>query len=347
MTILKSRFTYMILVGVVIAWLMHFAIFNFDRTEYLLLDFLPSIIVTIIVWQGNLWIDQWIDKYYPWIKQPGKRIIVHALFSVVYSTVIIYLSILAFHQFICTIRDTPLYDKDKNAVIATSLIIGVLVSIIILSVELGTRFFKQWKDSLLDVEKYKNESLQANLQNLKNQINPHFLFNNFSVLSSLVYQNQDKAVEFINQLSKVYRYLLDNRNHELISLETELDFVHSYTYLLKIRFDKNIHFDFQIEDITKSYLLPPMALQILIENAIKHNEVSSENPLTVLIISHTDYILVSNNLQLRKTMEPSSKTGLKNIQERYKYFTEKQVEIYQKENTFEVKIPLILESKSK
>jgi LytS/YehU family sensor histidine kinase len=223
----------------------------------------------------------------------------------------------------------------------TAVVLGVLISISILSIEISSQFFSHWKKSLVEVEKYKTESLHAQLQNLKNQINPHFLFNNMSVLSSLVYKDQDKAVDFINQLSKVYRYLLDNRNSELVTLDQELVFIRSYTYLLQIRFDTNIHFEFDIEDSKRNLMLPPMALQILIENAIKHNEVSSEQPLTIAIIVTDHFLQVRNNLQLRVNKETSCKTGLQNIKDRYQYFTDTPVEVIQNTNAFIVKIPLL------
>ena len=196
-----------------------------------------------------------------------------------------------------------------------------MMSILLLSIEISTQFFRHWKNSLVEIEKYRAESLQAQLQNLKNQINPHFLFNNMSVLSSLVYKDQDKAVEFINQLSKVYRYLLDNQNNELVTVEEELTFIRSYIFLLHIRFDQNLIIKTEVKKEDRTWLIPPMALQILIENAIKHNEASSEHPLAISIISEDEKLVVENNLQLRSQHEPGSKTGLENIRARYKFFT--------------------------
>ena len=196
-----------------------------------------------------------------------------------------------------------------------------MMSILLLSIEISTQFFRHWKNSLVEIEKYRAESLQAQLQNLKNQINPHFLFTNMSVLSSLVYKDQDKAVEFINQLSKVYRYLLDNQNNELVTVEEELIFIRSYIFLLHIRFDQNLIIKTEVKKEDRAWLIPPMALQILIENAIKHNEASSEHPLAISIISEDEKLVVGNNLQLRPQHEPGSKTGLENIRARYKFFT--------------------------
>jgi LytS/YehU family sensor histidine kinase len=162
-----------------------------------------------------------------------------------------------------------------------------------------------------------------------------------SVLSSLVYKDQDKAVDFINQLSKVYRYLLDSGSCELTTLEDEMQFLQSYTYLLNIRYSPNIHFEIAVsEDALKTHI-PPMSVQLLIENAIKHNEISSAAPLTISIRSEEMWLIVENNLQLRSTVENGSGTGLKNIRSRYQYFTDSEPEVTATETHFHVKIPLL------
>lgn len=326
----------MILVGIVISFLLDFIIKPVKVDHNPFFDFLTSILITIAVWEGNLRIDHWMNIKFPWVSKPGKRIIVHLPIIIVYSAVIIYISMLGFNKYVCALPENT-----KNAFMITSVIIGVMVSLIILPIEIGRQFFGHWKASLIEIEKYKTESLQAQLQNLKNQINPHFLFNNMSVLSSLVYKDQDKAVDFINQLSKVYRYLLDNKDSELVILEEELTFINSYTYLLQIRFDTNIKFEIDIEKNKLQQFLPPMALQILVENAIKHNEISEASPLIVHIKTIDDTLEVSNNLQLRIQSELSSKTGLKNINERYKYFTNKTVDVLENDQSFIVRIPLL------
>lgn len=332
----KNRFIYMIIVGVAVFLLLD-SVANIENENHnKFYDILISILITIFVWEGNLRIDNRMNQLFPWLIKTGKRIAVHLPISTLYSVSVICFPLLLYDICVC-----ELPARNQKELIVTSIIIGTLLSFLLLLVEISTQFFVQWKRSLVEVEKYKSESLQAQFQNLKNQINPHFLFNNLSVLSSLVYKDQDKSVEFINQLSKVYRYLLESNNNELVTLKSEINFIKSYTYLLKIRFDTNISFDFRISEKKMNSLLPPMALQTLIENSIKHNEVSSDKPLTVSIICQNDYLVISNNLQLRKAVETSPQTGLKNIIERYKYFTKKPVEVIKTSTTFEVKIPLI------
>ena len=332
-----GRFIYMILLGIGVSFLLSYITKSSATGWMKFFDILTSIFITVLVWEGNLRIDKFINNRFPWQKSPVKRIAIQLPISLFYTTLIMFYSMVAFNNFIC------IQTKEvKESFIKFPIIIGTLVTFAMLTIEISMQFFQKWKDSLIEVEKYKTESTQAQLQNLKNQINPHFLFNNMSVLSSLVYKDQDKAVDFINQLSKVYRYLLDNKDKELVSLKDELTFIKSYTYLLKIRFDSNINFDFAISSISENKLLPPMALQILIENAIKHNEISNEQPLTVTISSLNDEQLeVRNNIYLRSVSEPSNKSGLPNIIARYSFFTEKPIEIIDDSKTFIVKLPLL------
>jgi len=329
----------MILLGIMITLALNLFIPGKEGKILHFYDFLVSILITILVWEGNLRIDHWLNRKYPWITRPGKRILVHLFLSVGYSAVSIFIAAFLFNLF-----SNELPFNGKEFVRVTMIILGVLVmmSILLLSIEISTQFFNHWKNSLVEIEKYRAESLQAQLQNLKNQINPHFLFNNLSVLSSLVYKDQDKAVEFINQLSKVYRYLLDNQSSELVPVEDELVFIRSYIYLLQIRFDRNLVITTEVKKEDLNKLIPPMALQILLENAIKHNEASSDHPLSIYIVSEEEKLIVSNNLQLRPQHEPGSQTGLKNIRARYAFFTEKPVEVLQTKDSFIVKIPLLL-----
>ena len=301
-------------------------------------DFLTSIVITILVWEGNLRIDHWMNKKYPWITRPAKRILVHLALSVGYSAVTIFIAAFLFN---CYSNEMPFNGKDFVRV--TVIILGVLVlmSLLLLGVEISTQFFRHWKNSLVEIEKYRAESLQAQLQNLKNQVNPHFLFNNLSVLSSLVYKDPDKSVEFISQLSKVYRYLLDNQRNELVTLEEEFVFIRSYIYLLHIRFDRNLVINTDVKKEDLPGLIPPMALQILLENAIKHNESSTAFPLSISIVSGDEKLVVSNNLQPRLQHEPGSQTGLENIRARYKFFTGREVEVIRETKAFIVKIPLL------
>lgn len=325
----------MVLVGIAISFLMKLFFFKVTNHPPHILHHIVTIIITIVIWEGNLWIDHWMNKHYPWVSHTKQRILFHLPAAFLYSSVTLFSLITANNYFICDLN------TEGTNLMVVSLVISLIISFMLLSIEISTQLLRGWKNSLIEVEKYKTESVQAQLQNLKDQINPHFLFNNLSVLSSLVYQDQDKAVDFINQLSKVYRYLLDNRSNELVRLEEELKFIDSYMYLLNIRFDKNISFVMNIDQEMLHKLIPPMSLQMLIENAIKHNEISSEHPLRIDISTKDKRLIVSNNFQPRRETEPSSKTGLKNIRDRYHYFTDQIVDIESNMSEFIVRIPLL------
>ena len=334
----KYRFIYMTLLGILLSFILTLFVPCENGPIPRLADFLQSVFITIIVWEGNLRIDSRLNHHYSWIKQPVKRILIHLPVSVIYSALIIFI----LSYFVNRFTNHILFNR-KDFLQVSLVILGslVLMSVLLLTIEISTQFFRHWKNSLVEIEKYRAENLQAQLQNLKNQINPHFLFNNLSVLSSLVYKDKDKAVEFINQLSKVYRYLLDNQNSELVTVEQELLFIRSYIFLLDIRFGHNLIIRTNIKKEDLSRVIPPMALQILIENAIKHNETSSEFPLSISVVSEEEKIIVTNNLQLRPQHEPGSQTGLQNIRARYQFFTALPVEVIQNPSSFIVKIPLL------
>ncbi|KAA0991932.1 sensor histidine kinase [Dyadobacter aurulentus] len=194
----------------------------------------------------------------------------------------------------------------------------------------------------INAEKLEKENLNARFLALKNQISPHFLFNNLSVLSSLVESRPEKSSEFIQQLSMAYRYILEQAELHQISLEEEIKFLETYTYLLRTRFKDKIVMDIRLspEDL-KRYSVIPLTLQLLIENAVKHNTMSVSNPLTIVISIESGILIVKNHLQLRKLSEPTTGLGLKNIVNRYKLLLGKEVVIEKNADHFVVKIPLI------
>ena len=206
----------------------------------------------------------------------------------------------------------------------------------------GRSFLINWRKAAVDSERLKRESVKAQYEALKNQVNPHFLFNSLNALTNLVYEDQDKAAKFIKQLSEVYRYVLDTRDKELVTLEEELRFVKSFVYLQEIRFGDNLKFELSMDANPGELQVAPLALQLLIENAIKHNIISREQPLHIRITNSNDWIIVENNVQ-RKTMITESHTGmgLENIRQRYKFLSDKPMEVIEAEGNFVVKLPLI------
>jgi LytS/YehU family sensor histidine kinase len=176
---------------------------------------------------------------------------------------------------------------------------------------------------------------------LQAQINPHFLFNSLNTLSSLVYEDADRSAEFIRRLSDVYRHVLDARQKDLISLREELSFIESFIFLLELRFENKLKIDVRIDENLLDHKIAPLTLQMLIENAVKHNIVSDSKPLSVDIFNDDDHIVVKNPLQEKVVKEKGNNMGLRNISSRYMALCGKEVGIYNTDGAFTVKIPII------
>ena len=203
-------------------------------------------------------------------------------------------------------------------------------------------YFKEYKMSSLEAEQLKHISTQAELQLIKTQINPHFLFNNLNVLSALIMKDNTEANKFIEEFSKVYRYILSNHDKELVPLQTELDFIKPYIFLLQKRFAEGLQINVTIEEKYRDQYIIPAALQMLIENAIKHNVVSRQRPLMIDVHSNgNNTVVISNNLQAKQTVERSTGIGLQNILKRYQLVSNKEILIKKDEDRFTVTLPLI------
>jgi two-component system, LytTR family, sensor kinase len=194
----------------------------------------------------------------------------------------------------------------------------------------------------LRTEQLETENLQARFAALKSQVNPHFLFNSLSILSSLVHVDADLSEQFIEHLSRAYRYTLEQREHDLVPLATELDFIRAYTFLLKIRFEDKFAVQVEVPEAARHrYLVAPLTLQLLVENAVKHNTMSQQEPLLVRIEQDGDALLVRNTLQRRPASYPGTGVGLDNIHSRYRLLTARLVAVAVTNREFIVRIPLL------
>jgi LytS/YehU family sensor histidine kinase len=203
-------------------------------------------------------------------------------------------------------------------------------------------YFKEYRNSALEAEQLKSITAQAELQLVKSQINPHFLFNNLNVLSALILKNNSEANQFIEEFSKVYRYILSNHDKELVELKAELDFIQPYIFLLKKRFADGLDIQVAIEERQMDKYIIPASVQMLIENAIKHNVVSRSKPLSITVHTNgNNTLVVSNNRQAKQTPEYSTGIGLQNIIKRYQLVSNRQVTIDNDESRFTVALPLI------
>ncbi len=185
-----------------------------------------------------------------------------------------------------------------------------------------------------------SENMRARYESLKNQVDPHFLFNSLNTLNSLIKIDADKAQEYVQELSYVFRYTLQNR--ELIPLEEELQFTRAYCHLMKIRYGEGLQLEYCIDERYNDYRIVPLSLQILTENAIKHNVVSQKQPLTITFTTRDDYsITVSNPIRPKKEPEEGEGIGLTNLAERYRLMRQREIIVKRDDGIFEVTIPLI------
>jgi sensor histidine kinase YesM len=337
----KWRFVFMLIMGILIAFVMRAILplppaFALDNPSNWYFSILQSVVITFCIWESTLWFDHYVSKRLPWEHAFFKRLLTVLTGSMLLCVSFFFTVGWFFNAYICPF---PLLENEN--IFKISLAIAINFSVMILTVEFAIQLFYKWKASLVEIEAHKAETALAKLENLKSQINPHFLFNNMSVLTALIYKDQDKAADFVQQMSKVYRYLLDNASRELVTLKEEMEFIESYLYLLQIRYSPNLIIDQNIEVGYLNKVLPPLSIQLLLENAIKHNEISSEKPLTIAIQTVKDYLVISNVKNKRISAEESSGTGLTNIRSRYAFFTDNSVEVLDLETKFIVKIPLI------
>lgn len=227
---------------------------------------------------------------------------------------------------------------------ATNLLLLLFIGSITLA-QTGLHVFEKWRQSMADAEHYKQESIRASLETLKAQINPHFLFNSLNTLVALIHEDQEKAVEYTRQLSYCYRFVLENRDRDLIHIEEENVFLTNYISLLNMRFGSRLVIKSNIDQLNQQQLIMPFAIQMLIENAIKHNSSTSKNPLQIVLEVEKNadnaYLVVKNSVQKMTSEQNSTGFGLDSITKRYSYLTDLPVIRQEDETYFTLKLPVL------
>jgi sensor histidine kinase YesM len=234
----------------------------------------------------------------------------------------------------------PYKDGLMRNIINNSLITSVLNLIIITVIE-AIIWFKRNQQSLVKAERLEKENSQIRFETLKSQLNPHFLFNSLNVLSSLIKKDSDKAQDFVDEFSSVYRYTLDVIEKPVVELREEIEFAKSYHFLQKIRFDNAVDMDINVDASKLNYFVPPLAVQTLLENAFKHNKATTDNPLKIKIYNENDILLVVNNLQPKIKSTDSKGIGLNNLRKRYELLGSQLSQFTVTEKEYVAKIPLI------
>jgi LytS/YehU family sensor histidine kinase len=225
------------------------------------------------------------------------------------------------------------------------LLIEILIIVYVFTLFTGMDFFKMWREGLLKQESLQRKAVELQMEALKNQVNPHFLFNSLNTLTSLVHKDADQAVQFIMRLSDIYRYVLEHKNKPTVQWTEEKKFVENYLKLQQIRFANNILINIDVGQ-KDNFQVVPLSVQMLVENAIKHNIITTDDPLDIAVFLEGDFLVVRNKLQLKSSVEYSENVGLDNIKQQYEILAGKKVEVSQEGGFFTVRLPLIDEQNS-
>ncbi|WP_374551138.1 2TM domain-containing protein [Flavobacterium sp.] len=310
---------------------------EFPKTDRLAINFVYTMVYTFVIYLSNAALFIFLDKKFAEERFSLKRLIIGFSSSIPLTVLMIFnlrlvdevlISKISFGDFLKTQTFGSYFQT-----IITTIIISLIIHVIYL--------YKTYQETRLKEQKVIAGTANARFESLKNQIDPHFLFNSLNVLSSLIEENPDNAQKFTASLSKIYRYVLEQKDKELVSLEEELTFAKTYMNLLKMRFENSISYDVVSNVEIQEAKVVPLSLQLLLENTIKHNIVSENKPLSIKIYIEKNYLVVENNLQKKEVLSDRRGVGLQNIVNRYALISERKVLVEQTNEFFKVKIPIL------
>ena len=312
---------------------------RFNKAPYFTWNiYLITMVVTIALWAGDRLIMIWSRGKYPLFKDVRKRLIHQSVSMFLFTVIGDNLFGWLLNDIVFKTGNGGYFTADK---LINSNSAAIFCTIMIIAIYESIYFMNELKKSVEEKETLKRESLKAQLYALKTQVNPHFLFNNLNTLTALIPDTPKQAIEFVQQLSKVYRHILEVQDEKSIPLKDELDVLRAYGFLLKTRFGDNLDIDIDVPEEKLQQRIVPLSLQLLMENAIKHNIVSAAKPLKISVFAENGHLLVSNNLQIKNQMIESTGIGLENIRNRYKLLGDREVKVVESGESFTVSIPLI------
>ncbi|MBK8141387.1 MAG: histidine kinase [Chitinophagaceae bacterium] len=327
------RIIFIPLLGIMLPLLSGIITYSYYSTGELIIANVFFIFTSFIIWRGSNWIHTSIRPLYVSVPASFFKIVSICLASGLYGVCIGIISALTWFRF----------SKDDSHREPIYLFISLCVlTVLVFTLVYEIIFLRKERelDSKL-VDEIDRERTQAELQALTNEMDPHFIFNSLNAMNHLILSNPAQAHSFNNKLAQVYKYFLLNKNKELIPLQDELDFIDNYFFLLQLRYDKKLQLQLALGENYGSVMIPPCALQLLIENAIKHNEFTAENPLTIKIIMNGKHLKISNNIKPKPYSINSTNIGLKNLSLRFKLICHKDIVIENNQDYFTVYVPLI------
>ncbi len=300
---------------------------------------IPSLITTLVIWMVYIlcgMVATILQNRFPQYKDTFRRIGMGLLAFLVIT--VLAITILFFGYDYINVAGLQVKMDHYPWVLGGSAMTNLLAT----SLNEGASFYEKWRKMVDEADQLKKENLQSQLEGLKGQVNPHFLFNSLNSLSSLISEDPEKAEKFLDEMSKVYRYLLRTNEEGLTTLEAEMHFISSYFHLLKTRYGDGLDLETIIDDRFNSYQLPPLTLQMLVENAVKHNMILKDSPLKILIMTtNSGRLVVSNNLQRKDRRVSSNKVGLTNIVNKYRLMKQEEISVRDDGKEFAVVVPLI------
>ncbi|MBU8883754.1 2TM domain-containing protein [Kaistella sp. DKR-2] len=323
------------------AGLFFFTFFDSEKTvQNFLFTLGISLFYTIVLSMGNHQINSFLNKKFSWVENTRQRTI-FGILATVFGNVIMVL-FCNYVVFILIKNQNPqdFFSDTMNFVNWFMINFALMISAILHA----KGFIEEWKKSTrkeVVEQKLIAKSANAQFETLKNQLDPHFLFNSLNVLSSLIDENPDQAQHFTASMSKIYRYVLEQKDKELVTVEEEIEFARTYCDLLKTRFEDSVNFEFNVNENDLKSFVVPLSLQLLLENCIKHNFATSQKPLNIKIYSEKGFLLIENNLMAREQVKESAGIGLSNIVQRYALLTKQNVFIEKSADFFKVKIPVL------
>lgn len=289
-----------------------------------------------ISWYLHIAVMHWLRIKFPHLKQTTLRLSILALVHIS-MTFLTFVTLFYVYDAVHFLD----YNLDKSK-LRICLYVAIALTMIATSMWEAVYTFNQWKESVAEKEKLEQLTIQNEFDTLKSQVNPHFLFNCFNTLSSLIYEDKKQAEVFLNELSKVYRYLLRSNESGLSTLKQEMQFIRSYYKLLETRHGEALQMTMEADKKYEQYLLPSLSLQLLVENAVKHNQVSKSQPLLIDVFTTAGKkLVVSNNLQPKIIKSPSNRIGLENIRSKYSLLEQSGFQVLEDGKTFSVVLPLI------